>query len=373
MYRSQYLRPIYTCLFSVVQLIVVSAQRCEKLDPELFPSCVNIGHNQTFKIPSHIDKERISDVLRWINKYRSNCSVSISAANAVDCAFFLPLCEEGRKTPLFPCRRVCAEMVLGCSKTASMSLQETEFLGAWCSVLPNLTAASGECFEPKNFKLTVNQNDFPSLGKCYKRVIPMCGDQGYDYTILSSETQAEILKDFFNKTMNSPSLNASDYSLAPFFEKQIKKYPKCAAETRKMFCTNFLPPCFPGKSKQKYGLCKSVCSTLTKDCPDLFRSHREDLEYCADFPDGETYKGFCSHTSWPKSVPLWFIKRTTPVPPTKGSKTNPGVIAAAVIVPLVVLVAVAVTALFLVRRRYDVTRTAYSKQRDDVVSIVDDE
>ena len=151
-------------------------------------------------------------------------------------------------------------------------------------------------------------SDFPSLGKCHKRLIPLCGDQGYDHTILSSESQAKILKIFFNKTMNSPSLNSSDYSLPSFYEKQIEKYPKCANEVRKMFCANVLPPCFPSKSKQKYGLCKSVCRTVAKECPDLFRSHREDLEYCAEFPDGETINGFCAHTSWPKSTPRYFGK-----------------------------------------------------------------
>ena len=164
---SNCLRPIYSSLVSAVVLNVVLAQTCERLDPELFPSCVNIGHNQTFKLPSYVDKERLSEILKWMNMYRSDCSVSLSAANAVDCALFLPLCVEGRKTALSPCHRVCAEMVLGCSNTEAMSLRATEFLGAWCSVLPNLTAASGECFEPKNFKLTVNQNGkFVAFNSC---------------------------------------------------------------------------------------------------------------------------------------------------------------------------------------------------------------
>ena len=143
------------CLLLSIVLTAAAAQTCEKLDPKLFPSCVNIGHSQTFKLPSYVDKELIARFLNYSNIYASNCSTPSNAPVAVNCAFLLPLCEEGRSTPLSPCRRVCAEAALGCSNI--MTSHSLEFNGAWCNVLPNLTAASGECFEPENFTLTVNR------------------------------------------------------------------------------------------------------------------------------------------------------------------------------------------------------------------------
>ena len=150
--------------------------------------------------------------------------------------------------------------------------------------------------------------DFPSLGQCHKRVIPMCGDQGYDHTIYSSSSQAELLKRFFKFTGDLSSLNTSDYSLWPSKEKEIQKYPKCAAALRKMFCMQFLPACFPEKPKQIYSICRQDCSTILKDCPEFVRRYPEDFEYCADHPDGGNYNGFCAHTSWPRTVGFGFSK-----------------------------------------------------------------
>ena len=149
--------PRATCcgLLLTIVLTAAAAQTCEKLDPDLFPSCVNIGHNQTFKLPSYVDKKMLSMVINYSNEYTSNCSTASKAPVAMTCAFYLPLCEEGRSTPLDPCRRVCAEAVLGCSNI--ISSYSREFRGAWCNVLPNSTAASGECFEPNNFTVTMNQ------------------------------------------------------------------------------------------------------------------------------------------------------------------------------------------------------------------------
>lgn len=64
---------------------------------------------------------------------------------------------------------------------------------------------------------------------------------------------------------------------------------------------------------------------------------------------------------------LLIVKKNQPV---KTTKTKPGVIAAAVIVPVVVLAALAVAAVFLVRR-YNVQRVAYRKHLDDVDSVIE--
>ena len=133
---------------------MTSAQTCQRLDHNLFPSCINIGHNQTFTFPLDVDWTAISTVLQWYRNQTSNCSISQSAPNAVDCALLLPLCREGRKDPLLPCRRVCTEMVLGCSE--AISQDGLEYLASLCTILPNVTAETGECFEPANFTPTQN-------------------------------------------------------------------------------------------------------------------------------------------------------------------------------------------------------------------------
>ena len=143
-------------LLSCVLMIMSKAQTCEKLDPELFSPCVNIGHGQTFKMPSFVDKNRLSKIIRLATNFRLNCTAPLNVSLAVQCSIFVPLCKEGRKSPFPLCRRVCVEMVHGCSKTISQ-LEKDNF-GPWCNVLPDLTAASGECFEPKNFKPTINQS-----------------------------------------------------------------------------------------------------------------------------------------------------------------------------------------------------------------------
>ena len=62
-------------------------------------------------------------------------------------------------------------------------------------------------------------------------------------------------------------------------------------------------------------------------------------------------------------------KRAKTITPTKESKMKPGVIAAAVVVPVVVLIIEAV-AVVLLWRRYGVTMSVYRKQTDEVESMV---
>ena len=155
---SNSLQLIYSCLVLALVLTVALAQTCERLDPELFPSCVNIGHNQTFKFPSYVDKNRLSAHVKRVIKRRSKCSIAEAASTAIACVFYLPYCVEGRKTSLPPCHRVCAELVLGCSNKEAMSQRLADHYGAYCNLLPKSTAASGECFEPSKFKMTVNEN-----------------------------------------------------------------------------------------------------------------------------------------------------------------------------------------------------------------------
>ena len=151
-------------------------------------------------------------------------------------------------------------------------------------------------------------SDYSAVGKCHDRLIPMCADLGYNRTIVSNETQALMVKWFYNTTLDSPSLNFSDYSLPKFLEDYIKPYSKCASVLIKMFCVEFLPPCYEGDLKRFYGLCKSECRVIADECPDFFRYHPEEVELCEEYADEISINGFCAHTSWPKSMPFYYRK-----------------------------------------------------------------
>lgn len=151
-------------------------------------------------------------------------------------------------------------------------------------------------------------SDTSSLWQCHRRLIPMCGEQGYNYTISSNKTQSLQLKWFYNKTDFS-SLNSSDFSVPSFLETDLKKYPKCASIIKKMFCLQYLPPCFPGQRPQLYGPCKNECRFIMKECPEYFQHHPQDIDVCEEFADEENrMEGFCAHKTWSKSTPFYFSK-----------------------------------------------------------------
>ena len=131
----------------------------------------------------------------------------------------------------------------------------------------------------------------------------MCGDLGYNYTTLSRETQEYTFKVAFNKDLDSALLNKSDFSLPAWLEKQLSKYkPECASVLRKLYCAQWLPPCFPkANSSQFYGLCKSECETVHHLCPGFFDNHPLDgLDFCADYPEKKSVQNFCEHSQWPR-------------------------------------------------------------------------
>ena len=130
------------------------AQTCERLDPMLFPSCHSIGHTHTFPLPAFVDQARLSTLLQSFRNLTSKCAVDQNVPDAIYYAVFLPLCVEGRKQPLSPCRRVCAEFVSGCQDTLEKA--SLEYFGAMCNALHDSKPEAKECFEPANFTMSPN-------------------------------------------------------------------------------------------------------------------------------------------------------------------------------------------------------------------------
>ena len=145
-------------VFVLAQLVnhISTAQRCEKLDAKLFAPCVNIGHTHSSIIPDYVNKTRLSLALKSYAKLTSNCSES---SLAMHCAYFFPMCKEGRKEPILPCQRVCADFMRGCGKVLrpdhGIQLSSERYAGM-CTILHNEPASSGNCFEPKDFKISPN-------------------------------------------------------------------------------------------------------------------------------------------------------------------------------------------------------------------------
>lgn len=352
-------------LFVLTQLAdhMSTAQKCEKLDAKLFAPCVNIGHTHSSIIPDYVNKTRLSLVLKSYAQLTSNCSES---SLAMHCAYFVPMCKEGIKEPILPCQRVCADFMRGCGKVLrpDHGIQlSTERYAGMCSILRNEPASSGNCFEPKDFKISPN-TVLPKVGVCNKLVVPMCNDLGYNHTVLSSSTQIKLFKAAVNTSVVPPITTNKTY-LPPYMKWTFHFYPKCAVTFKKMFCERFFPPCYPGELKQYYAVCKSECLKMYGLCPAFFRGHLSELEYCSKASDGKLIHGYCAHDKWPKHWLMWPRKKK----PTTNQPSNaiqPYLIAIAVVVPVVVLIAIAASVFFW--RRHKVVRfpPEYNKHQDEV-------
>ena len=140
----------------------------------------------------------------------------------------------------------------------------------------------------------------------------MCGNIGYNYTIMTRESQNRILKTSFRKHLDMDTLNQSDYSLPEWAEKQLSKYkPECAKLLRKLYCSAWLPPCFPEEkgSSQYYSLCQSDCKKIGRLCPGFFdKFPLEEAEFCSEHANEKAVNGFCEHSRWPLKVAYLFSK-----------------------------------------------------------------
>ena len=79
----------------------------------------------------------------------------------------------------------------------------------------------------------------------------------------------------------------------------MKNFSKCSTNIKKLFCAEYLPPCFAHEGIAFYTACKDVCRNVSFQCPELFDTPLRFFFYCEKLAFGEPYNGFCKHTSWP--------------------------------------------------------------------------
>lgn len=133
---------------------VVVCQLCEKLDKKLFPKCSRVI-DQTIRLPSPFKQNMFGTGEMLVEEFRG-CS---EVADLVLCsAYGLPMCVEGVRKPLLPCRRVCDKFVTDCR--SQLDQQQLQWFPVLCSLLQNKTKDSRECTEPPDFK-------FVSSGKIF--------------------------------------------------------------------------------------------------------------------------------------------------------------------------------------------------------------
>lgn len=149
-------------VLSVLTKSLAKPKSCMKLDSELFAPCVNIGHTHTFPLPPFIDLKKVSAALhKFRDEITANCSAPDILTDTVHCTMLLPLCVEGRELPLLPCRSVCINAVHGCRNAVKAYILNE--VGAMCNLLPDSTAASKTCFEPKGYNISVHNKTGKSI------------------------------------------------------------------------------------------------------------------------------------------------------------------------------------------------------------------
>lgn len=132
--------------------------KCVSLADGHFDFCTKGGYNSTLSFPKEFTAKRQAEVAGFltfmIEEWR-NCS-TLSLVTAMECSFFVPKCSS-KGTRVYPCRRVCGELLKQCQNyTSDYRELYMDLLLAWCLILPNETASSEKCFEPPGF--TPNNN-----------------------------------------------------------------------------------------------------------------------------------------------------------------------------------------------------------------------
>lgn len=128
-------------------LITSQGQLCEKLDSDLFATCVHAGINTTIAFPSNPGKKVIVSTLtsQTITELE-RCSPYVGF---LICSVSVPKCVQGVEKPVLPCRQVCEDVVRGCSVNWVYN-GDVEWLKGLCRILPDKD--NDNCIEPRNFQ-----------------------------------------------------------------------------------------------------------------------------------------------------------------------------------------------------------------------------
>lgn len=157
--------PFWLIVVLVVHVSIVAfGKQCEPLRGSFRKQCALAGYNQTFPIPYEMNPEVKISIAGFISetlKLMKNCSVGAMAETLVCSFIFAPRCIEGRRQPQLPCRRVCSEYINRCVSPKYDDTFLQSYLGhmyGLCTMLPNSTSSSGECYEPPGFEKHYNSS-----------------------------------------------------------------------------------------------------------------------------------------------------------------------------------------------------------------------
>lgn len=129
----------------------VDAKQCVRFEDSPLRRCAAAGYNYTYPLPDGLSDRTTYYIVRLVN-YLSDATVNCSVAQiaeVITCMSYAPKCVNADKDPVLPCRRVCSELLKRCS--GAINEYVVDWMTQRCLVLPNATAESGKCFEPKQF------------------------------------------------------------------------------------------------------------------------------------------------------------------------------------------------------------------------------
>lgn len=104
---------------------------------------------------------------------------------------------------------------------------------------------------------------------CQELIIPACKNLGaYNYTLTSVPVQKQMYSWFYGKNYTEDS---PETEFPEFVRDMFEQYPKCQENIKKIFCGEYLPPCFQDEGPRPYSLCQPLCDQMAKECPEIFR------------------------------------------------------------------------------------------------------
>lgn len=145
----------------------------------------------------------------------------------------------------------------------------------------------------------------PLERSCTPVIIPFCKNIGYTHTMITLQRQKTIYKHMYRKNYTNdanvaiPARNSGAERLLNITKSLTAG---CAVNVKKLFCAEYFPPCFQKEGLAYYTACKDVCRNLSSQCPKVFNTRLRFFFYCEKLAYGESYNGFCKHTSWPRPM-----------------------------------------------------------------------
>jgi len=149
---------IFTLIVLCWLFVCTQSKQCVRFQDSPLQICSAAGYNYTYPLPDDLSDYTISDSQRFLSymtMQARNCSM-VQMMESIACMKYAPKCEDANKDPVLPCRRVCSELMKRCYNMSYPWMMD--YMMRQCYVLPNETAASGKCYEPKNFDKYYNPN-----------------------------------------------------------------------------------------------------------------------------------------------------------------------------------------------------------------------